>query len=168
MKKHQVLSQIKQMLTGRKQSVLNRTVSAATRLEAGPVGEFLLNRQTQMVIDALVSSLALVLSYLLRFDGWPPPAYSRSMILMLPAVALGRVVANSAFGIYQRIWRYASIPDAVRLAASCAVVSGALLLLRVNFVGIPGANPAPWSDPNGLSPRKPRDARHPHTSPLNL
>jgi FlaA1/EpsC-like NDP-sugar epimerase len=88
------------------------------------------------MIDVLVAMLALVFSYLLRFDGWPPPAYYRSMVLMLPFVALGRICANYSLGIYQRIWRYASIPDAVRLAAAGGIVSALLLLLRLNFVGI--------------------------------
>jgi FlaA1/EpsC-like NDP-sugar epimerase len=105
-------------------------------LESGPVGDFLLHRWTQIVIDTLVAMLALIFSYLLRFDGWPPPAYYRSMILMLPFVALGRIAANYSLGIYQRIWRYASIPDAVRLAAAGGIVSALLVLLRLNFVGI--------------------------------
>jgi len=120
----------------RKQSVLSRTLAAASRLESGPVGDFLLNRQTQMLMDALVALLALLFSYILRFDGWPPESYYNSIVVMLPLVALGRVTANYALGIYQRIWRYASIPDAVRLAAASGIVSTVLLVLRFRFVGI--------------------------------
>ncbi len=136
MTKQEMTGNLAKALTGGKQSVVGRTVSAAARLETGPVGDFLLHRRTQVAIDALVAVVSLISAYLLRFDGWPPPNYYRGMLLVLPFVAVGRVAANYALGIYERIWRYASIPDAVRLAAAGGIVSAVLLVLRLQFVGI--------------------------------
>jgi FlaA1/EpsC-like NDP-sugar epimerase len=131
-----MISKLAKALTGRKQSMVNHTVLAAARLETGPVGDFLLHRRTQITIDMLVAMMSLVSAYFLRFDGWPPPTYYRGMLVVLPFVAVGRVATNYALGIYERIWRYASIPDAVRLAAAGSIVSAVLLLLRLRFVGI--------------------------------
>lgn len=136
MRRPLMIGKLFRTLNGGKQFVIGRTISTVTRLESVPVGKFLLHRRTQMLIDALVAMLALVVSYLLRFDGWPPPAFYRGMILMLPFMALGRVAANYSLGIYQRIWRYASINDAIRLLASGIIVSALLLLFRVLFVNI--------------------------------
>lgn len=123
-------------LNQQKRSILVRTASIAQRFESGTLGRYLLSRRTQMGIDLLLCLLSFIIAHLLRFDGWPPSVESRRMFLLLPYVAVGRVLTNYAAGIYQRIWRYASIPDATRLAFSVSIVSSILVCLRLGLVGI--------------------------------
>jgi FlaA1/EpsC-like NDP-sugar epimerase len=122
--------------TRRKEEFVSRTSVVARRLESGPLGGLLLTRQTQIVIDLTIAATAFVLAHLLRFNGWPPHVEARRMLLILPYVVIGRVVANYLVGVYKRVWRYASIPDAVHLMIAAGIISLALLILRIALTEI--------------------------------
>lgn len=114
--------------------MINKIFRAVANFESRPwVHTYILNRTTQAVVDALISALAFFLAHLLRFNGWPPPFEFKRMVLILPYVVLGRVLANFFLGIYRRVWRYASISDAMRLGASVSMISGILLVFRLCF-----------------------------------
>jgi FlaA1/EpsC-like NDP-sugar epimerase len=86
---------------------------------------------TKALIDALVASAAFILAHVLRFEGWPPETRAVRMWLLLPYIALGRVIMHYIFGIYKRVWRYASISDATLLAAATSLFSLLLLIPRI-------------------------------------
>ncbi|GIX22334.1 MAG: multidrug MFS transporter [Gammaproteobacteria bacterium] len=86
-------------------------------------------------------ALALALAYWLRFNlGEVPPAaraaFWRTLALALPLHAL----AFWTFGCYRGVWRFASLPDLLRLAKAVAVgavATGAVLFLYSRFAGVP-------------------------------
>jgi FlaA1/EpsC-like NDP-sugar epimerase len=94
-----------------------------------------LSRGAQLAVDASIAGLALILAHTVRFDGWPPYREAARMFLILPYVAAGRVIANYFTGNYRRIWRYASLADAARMAASAGTISAILLVARLAFEG---------------------------------
>ena len=79
--------------------------------------------------DIFVCSVALVLSYLLRFNFEIPEKYYTSILL---AVFISAIVKTSAFLItksYAGIIRYTSVEDAKRLLQAMVLSSSALLLI---------------------------------------
>jgi FlaA1/EpsC-like NDP-sugar epimerase len=95
------------------------------------VQNYMLNRSTQMAIDALIVMASFVLAHMLRFDGWPPGIDGQRMIFALPYVVVLHLIVNSLMGLYRRVWRYVSIPDAIHLACAVGVISLLLLTLRL-------------------------------------
>jgi FlaA1/EpsC-like NDP-sugar epimerase len=88
--------------------------------------------------DVLVAGMAWVLAYLLRFN-FSLPEYAESAILhTLPWVLLLQSAIFFKFGLYQGIWRFASIPDLKRILKAvgvAALVVGALLpFVRQSYV----------------------------------
>ena len=92
---------------------------------------YMLSRSAQMVVDALVVLASFVLAHLLRFDGWPPKLDAQRMLLALPDVAMLQIGVNYFIGMYRRVWRYVSVPDAVRLSGAVGVISLMMLALRL-------------------------------------
>ena len=84
-----------------------------------------LRRWLALAHDAAWVPLALLIAYWLRFNlGAVPDAY-RPGLLSLMAVALPvQVAVFYAFGLYRGIWRFASIPDLIRIVKSVAVGAG--------------------------------------------
>ncbi|MFN2453708.1 MAG: polysaccharide biosynthesis protein [Pyrinomonadaceae bacterium] len=120
-----------------KPDFVGKAASTVKRIEALPwVRDYLMSRRTQMGIDALIAFLSMLLAHMLRFDGWPPPVEARRMLLLLPYIVIGRVALNYSVGIYKRVWRYSSIPDAIRLVKAATLISVLLLLLRITLVGV--------------------------------
>ncbi len=89
--------------------------------------------------DLLVTCLAWVLAYLLRFNFHIPPEFLHSLAqVMLWAVPL-QVVFFVQFGLYKGVWRFASLPDLQRvlkavLVASLFVVTLVFMFKPSNFV----------------------------------
>jgi FlaA1/EpsC-like NDP-sugar epimerase len=100
------------------------------------VRNYILSRRVQRTIDAVIVAGSFVLAHILRFDGWPPGIEDDRMFLMLPYLIAARVGANYVAGLYARVWRYVSIPDAVHLAGSVGFISAILLSLRLAFGGV--------------------------------
>ncbi|HMV83218.1 MAG TPA: nucleoside-diphosphate sugar epimerase/dehydratase [Blastocatellia bacterium] len=95
------------------------------------VQNYMLSRSTQMAIDALIVLASFVLAHALRFDGWPPGVDGQRMIFALPYVVVLHLIVNNLMGLYRRVWRYVSIPDAIHLACAVGVISFSLLTLRL-------------------------------------
>jgi FlaA1/EpsC-like NDP-sugar epimerase len=80
-----------------------------------------------LLADAIIVSIAYYLALPIRFAGGIPPVYYEAWRAGLWVIVFVHLTVNAAFGIYTRIWRYASAPDALVIAQS-AVVSAAVLM----------------------------------------
>lgn len=92
--------------------------------------EALINRASQMSLDAGITLVSLILAYLLRFDGNIPHAHSAvmwSLAMLLPVL---RPLLMWALGAYDAIWRYFNLRDAAVLTFSALPVSLLLLAFR--------------------------------------
>lgn len=92
-----------------------------------------LNRWSALIHDILWIPLALMFSYWLRFNLESVPERFRGSLLWLTLLALplqGMLFWYS--GLYKGLWRFASVPDLLRIVkASCM---GALLLLGISAI----------------------------------
>jgi FlaA1/EpsC-like NDP-sugar epimerase len=102
---------------------------------------FLLNRWSALLHDLTCVPLAFVLAYWLRFNlGIIPPEYQQSLRLLIFVAIPVQGVFFWYSGLYRGLWRFASIPDLVRIfkvtgLGSLAIISIAFLLNRLQ--GIP-------------------------------
>ncbi len=72
--------------------------------------------------DLVIIPIAWLGAYWLRFNLEAiPPAYLRQALLMLPVVMLTHVAVFLYFGLYRGVWRFASVPDLLRIAKAVAV-----------------------------------------------
>jgi len=98
-------------------------------------------RWLALVHDALWVPLALLAAYWVRFNLNAPPEAYRSGMLALMALALPvQVAVFYAFGLYRGIWRFASVPDLVRIIKSVLVGAGltfTLAFLAQRLEGVP-------------------------------
>jgi FlaA1/EpsC-like NDP-sugar epimerase len=123
------------MLSGQQhaQGLLLRTgyrlLRAAASLTA-VLPEAVINRASQMGLDAGLTLAALVFAYLLRFDGAIPPAHRSVMWSLAMLLPLLRPLLMLALGAYDAIWRYFNLRDAAVLAFSALPVSLLLLAFR--------------------------------------
>src|SRR5215213_1660843 len=109
-----------------------RISSMAPKIVMRPwVQNYMLSRSTQMVLDALIVMVSFVLAHVLRFDGWPPGMDGQRMIFALPYLVMLQLIVNNLMGLYRRIWRYVSIPDAIHLGNAVGLISVVLLALRL-------------------------------------
>src|SRR5690349_14791120 len=100
------------------------------------VRNYIFSRRVQMAIDAGVAVVSFTLAHILRFDGWPPGIDDDRMLMVLPYLIVARLSVNYLMGLYSRVWRYVSIPDAWRLSCSVGLISAILMALRLAFPGI--------------------------------
>jgi FlaA1/EpsC-like NDP-sugar epimerase len=120
-----------------KPDLYRRVISRLPGLVLRPwVQHYMLNRRVQMIIDAVIATACFIFAHILRFDGWPPGIEDNRMFLVLPYLVAARISANYWLGLYLRVWRYISIPDAIHLAGSVGLISSVLLLMRLGFTGV--------------------------------
>ena len=105
------------------------------------MNNWLYSRANQIVLDGLCFSFAFIAAYVIRFEAWPQGADLYQMLIWLPILLAARFIAHSAFGIYRHIWRFVSFADALEIAKSVAVVSAALLALRLFAPGTSSISP---------------------------
>lgn len=96
------------------------------------------------VIDAVLIAVCIFLSYMLRFEfGSMFRYYSASAYWMLGVSEVLKLFIYYRFGLYRRLWVYASIAEArlILIAVTCAsaAVSVLMLVLKVSrvFIGFP-------------------------------
>lgn len=82
-----------------------------------------------MAIDCLIVSLIPLLALWLRFEGNIPVEYWHKYIAGLPYFVGIRLVIFWAFGLYRRLWQYASIHELLLITAS--VTTGSIVLVAV-------------------------------------
>lgn len=87
-----------------------------------------------LLADAVIVAISYYAALLIRFSSGIPPLYYEAWRAGVWAIALVHLTVNAAFGIYSRIWRYASAPDALSVGeatlVSAAVLIGGEVLLE--------------------------------------
>ena len=91
-----------------------------------------------MLHDLLAAAVAWSFAYLLRFNFEVPPNYIDEMVRTLMWVAPLQAVIFWRFGLYQGLWRYASVADLRRIflavLTAAALIPLVLWMFRVNAV----------------------------------
>lgn len=100
----------------------------------------LYSRTNQFIVDCFIFASALVIAYLIRFEGWPPGPERAQLLLWLPILVAARFLVYYTRGTYHLIWRFISLSDAVEIAKSIVIVTIALLAIRLFFPGSRLAN----------------------------
>ncbi|MBI2820289.1 MAG: polysaccharide biosynthesis protein [Acidobacteria bacterium] len=93
----------------------------------------LYTKTNQLLVDCAIFAFSFLGSYLIRFEGSPPWDYSTQFLWWLPYLLIARLAVNWWTGVYRSIWRYFSIPDALALARSLALVTAVLVGLRLGY-----------------------------------
>lgn len=91
----------------------------------------LLKARSQFLLDILVFLLALVSSYIIRFEGIPGGGFFKQMMVLLPYLLVLRVMSFMLFSVYSMAWKYISVREAFLIAAALLPVSLGLLFLRL-------------------------------------
>jgi len=99
------------------------------------------NRYIALLHDLLMIPLAWVGAYWLRFnlDGIPAE-YSQHMFRLLPLVMAVQGALFWYFGLYRGVWRFASIPDLVRIFKATlagVAISAAAIFFLTRLQGVP-------------------------------
>ncbi len=98
-----------------------------------PLLDRLRSRTAALTHDLLMIPVAWLLAYWLRFNlGRIPPEFIDSAVQSLPWVILIQGAVYWLFGLYRGVWRFASLPDLVRILK--AVVAGTLLVVVTLFI----------------------------------
>ncbi|MFZ5788722.1 MAG: polysaccharide biosynthesis protein [Acidobacteriota bacterium] len=92
---------------------------------------FIRTRSLQLAVDALVVAIALVLAYVMRFEGAIPRDYIRQLFLILPYVIILRIAIFTIFGVYKLVWRYIGLNDLPRVFL--AVGAGTAVMVAARF-----------------------------------
>ena len=94
---------------------------------------FFRSRAAVFAHDLLMVPLAWFCAYWLRFNlDSIPEEFFRQALLLLPIVWIMQGVAFWYFGLYRGIWRFASIPDLMRIIK--AVTAGVVVAATVSFI----------------------------------
>lgn len=88
---------------------------------------------TQLMVDSALVLLAYTLAFLLRFDFHVPPLYLELFWQGLLIVALVKPLIFITMGFYRRLWRYASLRDAVTIFKVVTVASVCTWFLMTFF-----------------------------------
>lgn len=98
-------------------------------------------RLTVIVHDVLMIPLAWFGAYWLRFNLSPiPQDFLEEALFILPGLLLIQAIAYQGFGLYRGIWRFASMPDLIRIVKAVFVGMMATLIacyLYTHMIHIP-------------------------------
>ncbi|MFN8648220.1 MAG: nucleoside-diphosphate sugar epimerase/dehydratase [Gemmatimonadales bacterium] len=102
-----------------------------------------------LVLDLAFVPLATLLAFTLRFEGWAWPAEYRGIAVWYLACVLPcKMLLLYAFGLYRRLWRFASISELEVIVAASA--SSGLLSLVLGALVLPGLGLIPLRVPLGV------------------
>ena len=91
------------------------------------------SRLSAMIHDVVMIPVAWIAAYLLRFNLGPvPEVYLAQALTVLPLVVIIQSAAFWYFGLYRGVWRFASVPDLMRILK--AIATGVLVSAAVIFV----------------------------------
>lgn len=82
-------------------------------------------------VDAGLVIVTLATALVLHYEGDVPARYRTNALEIAPLVIGLVLVASQLSGLYEQVWRHASIVEARRLVTACAMAFGAVLLLDV-------------------------------------
>lgn len=98
------------------------------------------NLYLMLIGESGLFALALVLSFLLRFEFDIPPDFFRQMIKLLPLAVISKLTLFLATGLYRGMWRYTGLSDLWRIGRAVFMAEVALILFVVfatHFQGYP-------------------------------
>ena len=98
------------------------------------------NLYLMLVGESGLFALALILSFLLRFEFDIPQDFFRQMLHLLPLAVGLKLAFFLLTGLYRGMWRYTGLPDLWRIARAVFMAEVALILYVVfvsNFQGYP-------------------------------
>lgn len=81
-----------------------------------------------IIADVLLITLAYFLAYVIRFDLLSYPWYYRQYGLFTFALILIRLPIFYYFGLYRRLWRYASVRELIAIVIAVSMGSGVVLM----------------------------------------
>lgn len=96
--------------------------------------DFSFKRIHQVVLDIGIFIFSWTAAYIIRFEGMPAgpyAGYAKQMLVFLPVVIFARILSFYAFSVYNIIWRYISIRDAVSILEATTPVSIVLMAVRL-------------------------------------
>lgn len=76
-----------------------------------------------VLIDSMVVCLTPFLALYIRFDGNVSKNLADTVVLLLPAILFVRLVSFYGFGLYHRLWRYASLHEILAIVGAVTVSS---------------------------------------------
>ena len=97
-----------------------------------------------MVIDVALVAMAYFAALLLRFEGAIPSDQLQSYYATILPIGVAYIAANYFFGLYQRVWRYASSLEVSAIIGSVGVTT--VLLTAADLLWL-GERPLPLSIP---------------------
>lgn len=98
-----------------------------------------------LILDLAAGTGAYLASLALRFDGAIPTYYWGNFWRWVPLALCIHILFNYAFGLYGRMWRYASVHEVRRLILSGAL-AGSVVVTAGSFAGaLGGLRPLPIS-----------------------
>ena len=80
-----------------------------------------------LVGDVVLFSASLILAYGLRFSLEIPGQEWRQIVLLLPWLVIAKVAVFYSMGVYRGMWRYTSVPDAIRLVKASILATLAIM-----------------------------------------
>ena len=90
-----------------------------------------------LVVDILLTALAVFGSYVLRLElAVLFPTYTRSLFWMMGLAIVVKPFVYYLFGIYRRVWRYASIRELVLLLTTISTASVVMSGLMVGLFAL--------------------------------
>lgn len=92
-----------------------------------------LKRLTVFLSDLVLTGLSFWLAYILRFNFTIPDIFYGTFIKTLPIIVAIRVICFYLFGLYNGLWRFASMNDLLRILKG-TVLSSAIFFVYVAFV----------------------------------
>jgi FlaA1/EpsC-like NDP-sugar epimerase len=87
------------------------------------------SRLNQRMIDVLIFGASFYLAYGIRFGGKIPPSSEYQAWALLVPVMLAGVTVTSLFGIYELVWRFITLKDAILVAGSHSAFCALFLAL---------------------------------------
>ncbi len=88
-------------------------------------------RAAAMMLDFVICAFALLIAYVVRFEGRIPAFFYGQLLIVAPVLVAMRAAAAYAFGIYRMVWRYVGLHEAVKMAQAIGIVSAVLLVGRL-------------------------------------
>lgn len=91
-----------------------------------------------LLADIILINAAMVLSYVIRFEGKVPAQYASAFVRYFLFFTLVMVLINYGLGLYRSLWRYASVDELVKVVLATTAGSAVNFLIAYLFqLGIP-------------------------------
>lgn len=86
------------------------------------------------LVDSIIVMLVPLLALLVRFDGSIEDYYFKMLMDLLPIMLIVRIACFYGFGLYHRLWRYASINELIAIVGS-VTLSTLILIAYTSWAG---------------------------------